>query len=150
MVLGEKPGFHSGVLRIDRPGPWELAVDEACSTLISLAAGLIVTATHVPLGIQVLNRGIVFIDREVVGGRVRVVESNHHFFVGRERELRLGELEIRSPQFDGCSCLCRSLTVRSGGGSALRGGLDRPKIDQDHRQGNRIDDQHAQLDGGRE
>lgn len=29
VVLGEKPGFHSGVLRIDRPGPWELAVDEA-------------------------------------------------------------------------------------------------------------------------
>jgi zinc/manganese transport system permease protein len=25
-------------------------------------AGLLVTATHVPLGIQVLNRGIVFID----------------------------------------------------------------------------------------
>lgn len=30
--------------------------------LPALAAGLIVTATHVPLGIQVLNRGIVFID----------------------------------------------------------------------------------------
>ncbi|MDT7786620.1 MAG: hypothetical protein QOF58_5039 [Pseudonocardiales bacterium] len=29
VVLGEKPGFHSGVLTIDRPGPWELAVDEA-------------------------------------------------------------------------------------------------------------------------
>ena len=29
VVLGEQPGFHSGVLRIDRPGPWELAVDEA-------------------------------------------------------------------------------------------------------------------------
>ena len=28
----------------------------------ALAAGLLVTATHVPLGIQVLNRGIVFID----------------------------------------------------------------------------------------
>lgn len=28
----------------------------------AFAAGLIVTATHVPLGIQVLNRGIVFID----------------------------------------------------------------------------------------
>lgn len=30
--------------------------------LPALAAGLLVTATHVPLGIQVLNRGIVFID----------------------------------------------------------------------------------------
>ena len=29
----------------------------------ALVAGLLVTATHVPLGIQVLNRGIVFIDR---------------------------------------------------------------------------------------
>jgi zinc/manganese transport system permease protein len=28
----------------------------------ALAAGILVTATHVPLGIQVLNRGIVFID----------------------------------------------------------------------------------------
>jgi zinc/manganese transport system permease protein len=28
----------------------------------ALAAGLLVTATHVPLGVQVLNRGIVFID----------------------------------------------------------------------------------------
>lgn len=31
----------------------------------ALAAGLLVTATHVPLGIQVLNRGIVFIDLAV-------------------------------------------------------------------------------------
>ena len=30
--------------------------------LPALAAGLLVTATHVPLGIQVLTRGIVFID----------------------------------------------------------------------------------------
>ncbi|MEQ1841519.1 MAG: hypothetical protein ABL994_14010, partial [Verrucomicrobiales bacterium] len=30
--------------------------------LPALIAGLLVTATHVPLGIQVLNRGIVFID----------------------------------------------------------------------------------------
>ncbi|WP_434443877.1 hypothetical protein [Lentzea sp. E54] len=29
VVLGATPGFHSGVLRVDRPGPWELAVDEA-------------------------------------------------------------------------------------------------------------------------
>ena len=28
----------------------------------ALVAGLLVTATHVPLGMQVLNRGIVFID----------------------------------------------------------------------------------------
>lgn len=28
----------------------------------AFAAGLLVTATHVPLGVQVLNRGIVFID----------------------------------------------------------------------------------------
>lgn len=39
---------------------WE-ALD-AQILLPALAAGLIVTATHVPLGIQVLNRGIVFID----------------------------------------------------------------------------------------
>src|SRR5687767_8406667 len=31
----------------------------------ALVAGLLVTATHVPLGIQVLNRGIVFIDLAV-------------------------------------------------------------------------------------
>ncbi|HEY0336326.1 MAG TPA: metal ABC transporter permease, partial [Burkholderiales bacterium] len=31
----------------------------------ALIAGLLVTATHVPLGIQVLNRGIVFIDLAV-------------------------------------------------------------------------------------
>ena len=30
--------------------------------LPALAAGLLVTATHVPLGMQVLARGIVFID----------------------------------------------------------------------------------------
>ncbi len=29
VVLGDRPGFHSGVVRVDRPGPWELAVDEA-------------------------------------------------------------------------------------------------------------------------
>ncbi|MDX8033327.1 hypothetical protein SK803_24175 [Lentzea sp. BCCO 10_0856] len=29
VVLGDKPGFHSGVVQVDRPGPWELAVDEA-------------------------------------------------------------------------------------------------------------------------
>lgn len=29
VVLGAVPGFHSGVVHIDRPGPWELAVDEA-------------------------------------------------------------------------------------------------------------------------
>src|ERR1051326_6972008 len=27
--LGATPGFYSGVLHVDRPGPWELAVDEA-------------------------------------------------------------------------------------------------------------------------
>jgi len=32
---------------------------------LALAAGLLVTATHVPLGIQVLSRGIVFIDLAV-------------------------------------------------------------------------------------
>jgi zinc/manganese transport system permease protein len=31
----------------------------------ALAAGLLVAATHVPLGIQVLSRGIVFIDLAV-------------------------------------------------------------------------------------
>ncbi|ANZ43215.1 hypothetical protein BBK82_33260 [Lentzea guizhouensis] len=29
VVLGATPGFHSGVVHVDRPGPWELAVDEA-------------------------------------------------------------------------------------------------------------------------
>ncbi|MFS8096741.1 hypothetical protein LFM09_06325 [Lentzea alba] len=29
VVLGTTPGFYSGVLHVDRPGPWELAVDEA-------------------------------------------------------------------------------------------------------------------------
>ncbi|MCR3750048.1 hypothetical protein [Lentzea californiensis] len=29
VVLGAAPGFHSGLLHVDRPGPWELAVDEA-------------------------------------------------------------------------------------------------------------------------
>jgi hypothetical protein len=29
VVLGAVPGFYSGVVRVDRAGPWELAVDEA-------------------------------------------------------------------------------------------------------------------------
>lgn len=29
VVLGATPGFYSGVVQVDRPGPWELAVDEA-------------------------------------------------------------------------------------------------------------------------
>ncbi|GAB2838597.1 hypothetical protein GCM10027200_43280 [Lentzea nigeriaca] len=29
VVLGATPGFYSGVVEVDRPGPWELAVDEA-------------------------------------------------------------------------------------------------------------------------
>jgi hypothetical protein len=29
VVLGDRPGFYSGVVRVDRPGPWELGVDEA-------------------------------------------------------------------------------------------------------------------------
>ncbi|WP_394619586.1 hypothetical protein JNUCC0626_10945 [Lentzea sp. JNUCC 0626] len=29
VVLGATPGFYSGQLHVDRPGPWELAVDEA-------------------------------------------------------------------------------------------------------------------------
>ncbi|WP_285640503.1 hypothetical protein [Lentzea sp. NBRC 102530] len=29
VVLGATPGFYSGLLHVDRPGPWELAVDEA-------------------------------------------------------------------------------------------------------------------------
>ena len=32
-------------------------------------AGMLVLATHVPLGQQVLNRGIVFIDLDCAGGR---------------------------------------------------------------------------------
>jgi hypothetical protein len=29
VVLGDKPGFYSGIVQVDRPGPWQLAVDEA-------------------------------------------------------------------------------------------------------------------------
>jgi hypothetical protein len=29
VILGEKPGFYSGIIQVDRPGPWQLAVDEA-------------------------------------------------------------------------------------------------------------------------
>ncbi len=29
VVLGATPGFYAGVVHVDRPGPWELAVDEA-------------------------------------------------------------------------------------------------------------------------
>lgn len=29
VVLGATPGFHAGVVHVDRPGPWELTVDEA-------------------------------------------------------------------------------------------------------------------------
>jgi zinc/manganese transport system permease protein len=44
----------------------------------ALAAGVLVTATHVPLGIQVLNRGIVFIDlaiAQIAGLGVIVADS---------------------------------------------------------------------------
>lgn len=41
---------------------FDLAGAEASILLPALAAGLLVTATHVPLGMQVLARGIVFID----------------------------------------------------------------------------------------
>jgi zinc/manganese transport system permease protein len=40
-------------------------VDDLSLVWPALVAGLLVTATHVPLGIQVLNRGIVFIDLAV-------------------------------------------------------------------------------------
>jgi len=46
--------------------------------LPALIAGLLVTATHVPLGIQVLNRGIVFIDlavAQIAGLGVIVADS---------------------------------------------------------------------------
>ncbi|HEX3632710.1 MAG TPA: metal ABC transporter permease, partial [Casimicrobiaceae bacterium] len=39
-----------------------LGAIELSILLPALAAGLLVTATHVPLGMQVLARGIVFID----------------------------------------------------------------------------------------
>ena len=39
-----------------------LGAVELSILLPALAAGLLVTATHVPLGMQVLARGIVFID----------------------------------------------------------------------------------------
>jgi len=43
-----------------------VSVDTYISIIgLALAAGLLVTATHVPLGIQVLSRGIVFIDLAV-------------------------------------------------------------------------------------
>jgi len=44
----------------------------------ALIAGLLVTATHVPLGLQVLERGIVFIDlavAQVAGVGVIVAHS---------------------------------------------------------------------------
>lgn len=41
---------------------FDLASAEASILLPAFAAGLLVTATHVPLGMQVLARGIVFID----------------------------------------------------------------------------------------
>lgn len=52
--------------------------------LPALVAGLLVTATHVPLGIQVLNRGIVFIDIAIaqIAG-VGVIAAN---FFGFETE----------------------------------------------------------------
>src|ERR1700693_6313216 len=53
--------------------------------LPALIAGLLVTATHVPLGIQVLNRGIVFIDIAIaqIAG-VGVIGAN---FFGLEEQV---------------------------------------------------------------
>jgi len=44
-----------------------MTLDSAALSIVgpALAAGLLVTATHVPFGIQVLKRGIVFIDLAV-------------------------------------------------------------------------------------
>ena len=44
-----------------------MRLDAAAFSILwpALLAGLLVTATHVPLGIQVLRRGIVFIDLAV-------------------------------------------------------------------------------------
>ena len=44
-----------------------MSFDTAAFNIVwpALLAGLLVTATHVPLGIQVLRRGIVFIDLAV-------------------------------------------------------------------------------------
>ena len=44
----------------------------------ALVAGLLVTATHVPLGVQVLARGIVFIDlaiTQIAGSRVSLAHQ---------------------------------------------------------------------------
>jgi len=38
VVLGATPGFYSGVVQVDRPGPWELAVDEATIPFVVPAA----------------------------------------------------------------------------------------------------------------
>src|SRR5207302_4447197 len=57
------------VRRHDRPaaGDREVSIDAATLSILwpAFIAGLLVTATHVPLGMQVLERGIVFIDLAV-------------------------------------------------------------------------------------
>ena len=50
--------------------------------LPALLAGLLVTATHAPLGIQVLNRGIVFID-------IAIAQIAHSAIMKRTRPSRV-------------------------------------------------------------
>jgi zinc/manganese transport system permease protein len=57
-----------------------MSIDPAGLSILwpALAAGLLVTATHVPLGMQVLERGIVFIDlavAQVAGGGVILADA---------------------------------------------------------------------------
>ena len=54
--------FDDTIARLLQGGAMNLGAVELSILLPAFAAGLLVTATHVPLGMQVLARGIVFID----------------------------------------------------------------------------------------
>src|SRR5204863_6268642 len=63
---GAGEGSFRSLRRHARKAPGREAVMPDLSLIWpALIAGLLVTATHVPLGIQVLSRGIVFIDLAV-------------------------------------------------------------------------------------
>src|SRR5204862_4718975 len=71
--------------------------------LPALVAGVLVTATHVPLGIQVLNRGIVFIDLAIaqIAG-CGVILAN---FLGMETQGVLAQLSALSAALGGALLL---------------------------------------------
>ncbi len=54
--------FDDTIARLLKGGAMSLGAVELSILLPAFAAGVLVTATHVPLGMQVLARGIVFID----------------------------------------------------------------------------------------